>query len=287
MNQRLLSIAILAASLLPLITASGSLAAPLRVDASPNAKGSNIDARVGVTNLGHLRVPQGRVILDGNQILVRAVPEWLFDSHTVLSGRVVQSKVSTSEGTTRISGVAYFMEGEWLNSLDNFKRKDSIETVNGEVLVGRVRGINADSVDFQTNEGKIQRVPASDIQVFESPRAFVFSIIAGSVRIDATTGELKGEADTIAFNPTVEGRSRGFFRKKKIEEPKSTLAGTEGGVTKSQIAGMVALDVVNTLAPIIVAPIVAPIGADPARKRLDRFAQEEAILERQGEIILP
>ncbi len=250
------------------------LALPIKVERSADNR-DKVEARVNAANLGTVKLPQGRAVLSGDRIIVRAVPDWMFDGHTVLSGRLVSIKSQSSAGGTAITGTAYFLDGDWLNSLDKFKSKDNLQTGDGQVLTGRIRAINPDSLDFQTTEGKTSRIKLADITGLESPRAFEFSSPTSQVRVDPQSGGLEGDATTIVFTPTMTpGRAGLFARRPKLKEPKSVLAGSEGGVSKAALAGMVALDVINTIAPAIVAPIVAPNSADSAYARLNKFQQE-------------
>jgi hypothetical protein len=247
---------------------SAAIAAPLKVINSAPAPG--IEARIKTESLGQLKVNDGSIKFSGNDVSVGAVPDWLFDRHTVLTGKVINYRISTAAGSTAIQGLMYFTGGDWLNSFEDFKRPDNLELADGSTLVGRVRAVGQGNLDFQVQTGQTRRLTLSDVKSILSPRAYTFSIPANDVKVDAATGDLTGQADLGKFDPTFTKEGRRLFAKKdgKAIEPKSTLAGSEGGVTKGQLTTMILLDVANTIAPAIVAPIVAPLGDKGAVRKL-------------------
>src|SRR5262249_51516055 len=147
---------------------------------------------------------------------------------------------------------------------------------DASIQVGRLRNINADTVDFQIATGQTRRFKMSDIAAIDSPRAFSFNMPATNVKVDPATGAMTADVADAAFDRTVGKKAKRWIASKKgPEEPRSTLAGTEGGVTKGQIAGMITLDALNTIAPAVIAPIVDSMGANGATKQLRHFNQQE------------
>ncbi|MBX9670469.1 MAG: hypothetical protein K2X93_22905 [Candidatus Obscuribacterales bacterium] len=242
-------------------------AAPIQVEKGTD---SGIEARVKTETLGFLKVPNGSVKFSGKTVLVGAVPEWLFDRHVVLKGQLIKHSISTAQGTTSVQGLVYFNDGDWINSFPKFKTPDNVQLSDGSFLVGRIRAVNPDGVDFQVTTGQTRRIKNDEISALNSPRAFSFTIPATGVKLDPNAGTLQGEADSITFKVTdiEKGKKLVAQKVKEPQEPKSVLAGAEGGVTKGQLTGMIMLDAVNTLAPFVVAPIVAPLGAQSAENRL-------------------
>lgn len=265
---------------------TSALAAPLKVvRGTPDA---GIQAKIRTEVFGPFKVPRGSVKFSGTDVSVGAVPDWLFDRHTVLTGKLIDHKISTVEGKSSVQGVIYFLGGDWLNSFPDAKRPDNLELMDGTVLTGKVRAVNGDNIDFQVQTGQTRRVRVSDIKNVLSPRAIVFSFPATDVKVDATTGDLEGNADDGSFKATFTNDRRRLFarREPKAVEPKSVLAGAEGGVTKGQLTTMIMLDVVNTIAPAIVAPIVAPLGAKGAESRL-RAADAQDNLREASNMFVP
>lgn len=258
-----------------------ALAAPVKVGKTADGAGSNIEVTVPVTDIGGLKLSNGSVKMNEGKLSVRAVPDWLFDAHQVLDGRLIESRITTSGTTTTISGLTYFVGGDWLNNLNRFKSPDNLETTSGAMLVGRVRAVNPDSVDFQTtSDGQTKRLAKTEIKSITSPRAFIFNIPASDVKLGTTAGELTADAKNIRFQPTLSPLARGWFSAKAVvaKEPKAQLAGTEGGVTKLELAGMIGLDIFNTLSPAIAFPIVSPLGDKDALREIQQFNRQEQIL---------
>lgn len=266
-TRRTISTAVLCAVVCNAFCIAGVYAAPLAVT-KDSAGGTQIETRVKTDAIGMLKVPNGAVKISGNNVSVSAVPDWLFDRHVMLTGRLLKHNIGTAAGKTSISGLIYFLEGDWINSLPEQKIRDNMTLTNGNIQVGRLRTINDDYVDFQIATGQTRRFKLSEIASIDSPRAFTFTLPAQNVKVDPATGAMTADASDISFDQTVGKKARRFLAKKGPEEPRSTLAGTEGGVTKGQIAGMVTLDVINTLAPAIIAPIVGSMGANSATKEL-------------------
>ncbi len=270
-----------------LLQQGAAFASPLKViKGTPDA---GIQAKVKTETLGSIKIPQGAVKFNGTNVTVGAVPDWLFDRHIILTGKLIDHKISTVEGRSSIQGVIYFTGGDWLSSFPDSKRPDNLEMADGTVLVGNVRAVNGDNIDFQVQSGQTRRVKVSEIRNVLSPRAIVFNIPTSDVKVDPTSGDLDGEAEGGTFNPTYTSMRRKMFGRSepKLVEPKSTLAGAEGGVTKGQLTTMIMLDVVNTLAPAIVAPIVAPLGSRGAVNKLRSVGAQEQLQDASGLFVVP
>jgi len=275
----LLAISFIASASAPL------LAAPIKVGKTADGAGSNIEVTVPAADIGGLKLSNGSVKMNEGKLSVRAVPDWLFDAHQVLDGRLIESRITTSGATTTVSGLAYFVGGDWLNNLNRFKSPDNLETTSGAILVGRIRAVNSDSVDFQTNsDGQTKRLAKTEIKSITSPRAFIFSIPASDVKLGTVSGELTADAKSIRFQSTMGPIARGWFAARRVvaKEPRAQLAGTEGGVTKLELAGMIGLDVFNTLSPAIAFPIVAPLGDGDALQEIQQFNRQEAFINMFG-----
>ncbi|MDZ4833078.1 MAG: hypothetical protein SGJ27_04685 [Candidatus Melainabacteria bacterium] len=274
-----LAIAIAFTAANSLLCSDAATAAPIKVVKGASTAG--IDARIKTDALGKIKVNNGSVKFSGNDVTVGAVPDWLFDRHVVLTGKLIDSRISSSASGTVIQGLMYFTGGDWINSFEDFKRPDNLELTDGSTLVGKVRAVNPSNIDFQVQTGQTRRVNLTDVKTIFSPRAYSFSIPATDVKVDAATGDMTGEASLGSFDSSLTKDARKLFAKKdpKAVEPKSTLAGSEGGVTKGQLTTMIVLDVVNTIAPAIVAPIVAPLGS---RSAVNQLRQTEIQTQRES-----
>lgn len=262
-------------------------AAPLRVVKNSPAPG--IDVRIKADSLGTVKLPDGTVKFSGSDVRAGAVPDWLFDRHTVLTGKLIDHRITTDAGKTTVQGLIYFLGGDWISSFPESKRQDNLELADGSILVGKMRAINGDHMDFQLRTGQTRRIKASEVRTITSPRAFFFNIPASNVKVDAATGDITGDADLGTFDTTYTKERRKFLVRKDAEpkEPKSVLAGSEGGVTRGQLAGMIMLDVAQTIAPAIVAPIVAPLAPRGAEARLKEVGIQDTRKEAAGIFVQP
>jgi len=270
-----------------LMQGMGAEAAPLKV--VNGATDSGIQARIKTDSLGGIKVPSGSVKFSGTDVSIGAVPDWLFDRHVVLTGKLIDHRITTVDGKTAVQGTFYLLGGDWVNALPDLKRRDNLELTDGTILAGRIRAINADNIDFQVQTGQTRRIKSSEVKSVSSPRAFTFNIPAVGAKVDATSGNIEGEADSGTFTATSIGGAKKLIASKsdKVIEPKSTLAGAEGGVTKKALTTMIVLDAVNTLAPAIVAPIVAPLGSRDAVGKLREVGIQEGREQAAGMFVQP
>lgn len=282
-----MALSFFASAALGLAAQTAANAGSIEVVPADKGAGAAMSGRLKVSNLGMMKLNRGSVLLKGSTFEVGAVPDWLFDRHSVLKGTLLTTPSADSQKTAGLAGLVYFDRGEWLNNLDNFKRLDNIRLKDGSILAGRIRSVNDTTVDFQDSLGKTRRIEKSDIDTVESPRAFYFNIPADNVKIDPASGKISADATVITFTPTTALKKRGMFASKVPTEPRSQLAGAEGGVTKPALAGMLFMDVVNTIAPAIVAPIVIPLSTQSAQRGIDQFNNNDASLSRQGDVVIP
>ena len=107
----------LALALLQLtIGACAGLAVPITFGAT-GSQITTIEGDIPVRSIGGVLLPKGSVSISGNTIDVGAVPEWLFDKHTVLSGVLINPTLNTTGDRATITGLVYFQTGEWLKNL--------------------------------------------------------------------------------------------------------------------------------------------------------------------------
>lgn len=236
------------------------------------ASGGNITAFEGdceARSLGGLALPKGVVSISGNTITVNAVPDWLFDRHPVLSGVVINPALVTSGSSNTVTGTAYFTKGEWLNNLGSIRAAEIITLKNGAILSGHVAGANTSALDMVLADGTRRSVNFIDLESITSPRAYPFKIPASSVKIEPSDGSYTAEVSTASFSPAMFHSHLALFSSNKPHVPKSTLAGTEGGVSDKYIAMMIATDIVsNTIAPAIAIPITFTRSTLHARQLL-------------------
>jgi hypothetical protein len=236
------------------------------------ASGGNITAFEGdceARSLGGLALPKGVVSISGNTITVNAVPDWLFDRHPVLSGVVINPALVTSGSSNTVTGTAYFTKGEWLNNLGSTRATEYVTLKNGASLAGHVAGATTSALDMVLADGTRRSVNFADLESITSPRAYPFKIPATSVKIEPSDGSYTAEVSAASFSPAMFHSHLALFSSNKPRVPKSTLAGTEGGVSDKYIAMMIATDIVsNTIAPAIAIPITFTRSTLHARQLL-------------------
>ena len=220
------------------------------------AVAANFDGEVRATTIGGMALPSGSVSLSGNAIEIDAVPDWLFDKRAVLSGIVFNHQVVTTGVKPKVTGQAYFLKGEWLNEFGRNIQDEIVTAKDGTEFSGHVRGAKGATLDLQLNDGNSKSLPIDSILSIVSPRSYSFEISTEALRIDPTDNSYNGDATDIRFTPNV-FHSRVAFLPQKSKVPRSTLAGTEGGINNKTLAMFAVNDVmINTVANVIAIPIV-------------------------------
>lgn len=261
------------------VLTSPASGAPLDMVTTNVGVGQAIETRLEVQQLGQILLKHGLVKLHGQGVTVLSVPDWLFDRHAVLSGKIVSSKFVGASGQSSIYGLTYFFEGDYLSHLDRTKVRDQITLTDGRVFSGRVLKVNDSSLTFQVLAGtlNVKDFQFAEIKLLDSPRAFFFTIPVSDVKLSEKSNCMKADAKSITFVPTTALRKTGWFSQRTVAvEPKSTLPGTEGGVTKRQIATLVMLDIINDMSPAVIAPIVGSYGSRGANKYLHQFNVQQS-----------
>src|SRR5579883_2563615 len=106
-----------------------------------------VDARLKANVLGRLKLNNGSVKISKNDVSVGAVPDWLFDRHTVLTGKLINHHIDTAGTQTTLSGTMYFLDGDWAKELPDARNRDTIQLANGPAILGRIRNFTSDSLD--------------------------------------------------------------------------------------------------------------------------------------------
>ncbi len=236
------------------------------------ANGANITAFEGDVeskSIGGIALPKGSISISGNTINVNAVPDWLFDRHNVLTGVVINPKLTTEGTSSIITGLAYFTKGEWLTNLGRNQASEVVTLNNGMALSGHIGGANATALDMVLADGTRRTVNFSDIAAIQSPRAYPFKIPASSVKIEPSDGSYTAEVANASFTPAMFHSHLSLFSSNKPQVPKSSLPGTEGGISNKYLATMIATDIISgTIVPAIAIPIVFTRSTLHARQLL-------------------
>lgn len=246
---------VVAISLALLAAVPGAFASTLAF----TANGGNITAFEGdceARSIGGVSLPKGTIAISGNTITVSAVPDWLFDRHAVLTGVVINPRLTTSGTVNTVTGLAYFTKGEWLTNLGPNRASEIVTLTNGTALAGHIAGAGTSSLDMVLADGTRRAVGFAEIESITSPRAYPFKIPASSVKIEPSDGSYTAEVALASFTPAMFHSHLALFSSNKPHVPKSTLPGTEGGVSDKYIAAMIATDIITgTIAPAIAIPI--------------------------------
>lgn len=205
-----------------------------------------------LARIGSVALPDGRVRFSEDEMLVEAVPDWLFDREPVLKGVIVRAEVAAQANSSVVAGLVYFMDGQWLTNLGARRISDRIITTAGEEIVGRITARAGQAFSVQPEQGGIRKVNFSDIKSIVSPRAFAFNIPTPTARLSPTDTTLTIDSNLLTLAPSV---AQARFAHKAIV-PKSELAGADLGITNRAIATFIALDIISEIAPAVSIPLV-------------------------------
>ena len=234
-----------------------------------------------VRRINSLLLPNGLVQLQDDELRILAVPDWLFDRDVVLRGAIVRAEAAAQDKGSVIGGLVYFYEGQWLTNLASPKAVDVIDTVSGEEVRGRVMARMAAAFVVKPESGGTRKIAFADIKSISSPRAFTFNMPSSTSRIVPSDATIAFDVASIVLTPTpIAGK---IIAAKKATLPKSTLAGTEPGISKSMLATFIALDIVNEIAPAIAIPLVLNRSTQAAAlNELNRVGVQSAFQQNGG-----
>ncbi len=244
---------VIASSFLIQLFAGGSiaLAYPLTYTAPTADQAGKFTGELPIAKIGPLALPDGTVKLVDDEMIVEAVPEWLFDHDQVLRGVIVRAEVAAQKDTSMVAGLVFFMDGQWLANLGPKSSADIITTVKDEQIRGRIVARAGQAFVFQPELGGTRKINFSEVKTITSPRAFSFNIPTPTARLSPTDNSLAFDSNLIRMAPSVSQA-----RYKQASVPKSTLAGADTGISNRAIGTFIALDIISEIAPAIVAPLV-------------------------------
>lgn len=227
---------------------------------------------IPIKQIGSLLLPKGLMKFQNNEVSILAVPDWLFDRDTVLSGALVKGELELQGVNSKLHGLVYFTDGQWLAQLGSVNAPDIIDTVSGERLRGRIRSSLGDAFAFKPIAGPMQKIPFKEIKNISSPRAYFFTVMTDASKINATDMNMQFETKGISFSPALfHGR---VVSRAKL--PKSTLSGTEPGITTGQIAALTTVNMITDFAPAVVIPLVLNRNSNAqAQRTLNLYESEQ------------
>jgi hypothetical protein len=267
-----------------------------------------------VANIGNYLLPDGQISVSGQLVEVGAVPEWLFDRHTILTGTLIRLDLGATPAATaaatptpsatpsinqgsaqavassRLDGLVYFSGGDWLKNLRTSRISETVEAADGNTYVGRISTVTADNLSIDTLPGQTRTLALANVKNIVSPFSYRFSAQASDVKLSPDSGMTTCDASTATFalarplgqpQSAIATQSRprmfGVASKPVFTLPKSTLAGTEGGISKKAITAMITVDAANTLAPMIALPLTMALGQGRAENTLNGYTTANRI----------
>ena len=276
------------------------------------AEGKPVQASLAlpVANIGNYLLPDGQISVSGQLVEVGAVPEWLFDRHTILTGTLIRLDLGATPAATaaatptpsatqgsaqavassRLDGLVYFSGGDWLKNLRTSRISETVEAADGNTYVGRISTVTADNLSIDTLPGQTRTLALANVKNIVSPFSYRFSAQASDVKLSPDSGMTTCDASTATFalarplgqpQSAIATQSRprmfGVASKPVFTLPKSTLAGTEGGISKKAITAMITVDAANTLAPMIALPLTMALGQGRAENTLNGYTTANRI----------
>lgn len=284
------------------------------------AEGKAVQASLAlpVANIGNYLLPDGQISVNGQLVEVGAVPEWLFDRHTILTGTLIrldlgapaatagatptnatspslappssQASAQAVASTSRLDGLVYFNGGDWLKNLRTNRISETVEAADGNTYVGRISTVTADNLSIDTLPGQTRTLALANVKNIVSPFSYRFSAQASDVKLSPDSGMTTCDASSATFalarplgqpQSAIATQSRprmfGVASKPVFTLPKSTLAGTEGGISKKAITAMITADAANTLAPMIALPLTMALGQGRAKNTLNGYTTANRI----------
>jgi hypothetical protein len=243
---------VIAASWLSL-TAPAVLANSLTYTAPAGGEPGKFSGELPIARIGPLALPDGTIKFKDDEMIVEAVPEWLFDREPVLKGAIVRAEVVARKDTSVLAGLVYFTDGSWLPNLGPGRSLDEITTTTGEKLKGRIKGRSGQFFRVQPLQGSERRISFADVKSIKSARAFSFNIFTPTARLSPTDNSLSIESNLITLAASeLEPRHASV----RARVPASTLPGADPGVSNVALGTFVALDIISEIAPAIAIPLV-------------------------------
>lgn len=162
--------------------------------------GGIVMGRLSLAKIGNIAIPRGRAYFKSNLLEITGIQQDQFDRASLLSGPILKSWCTNAGDSTRISGIAYFHEGEWLKYL-NQSDPDKVVTSEG-VHVGQISAMKNGCLELTLDSGAIEKIQISQIVQISSPRAYQFNIPVKAF-LSVPEGEaVAGESDGITLSAT-------------------------------------------------------------------------------------
>jgi len=249
-----------------LLTTGPVFANALTYTAPAGEQGGKFTGELTLARIGTVALPDGLLKFSDDEMLVEAVPDWLFDREQVLRGVIVRAEVASQQNSSIVAGLVFFVDGTWLPNLGPRRTVDEIVTNAGETILGRITGRSGQAFSVQPEQGGNRKVNFSDIRSIKSPRAFAFNISTPSARLSPTDNSFSFDSNMITLKPSSD---QAHIASAKAKVPRSTLAGADPGVSDRAVNTFIALDIFSEIVPAIAIPLVLnPITQRHAIKQI-------------------
>jgi hypothetical protein len=144
-----------------------------------------LDGKAIVKTIGPLSVPDGDVVFAQDKIVVLSDTDDPV-SEAELSGRIFNVHITGTDSLPTASGIALFLKGYSLSSLDDPKIEETIKLRDGTTVTGRIADAGDDALQINVATTK-KRVSFKDIADVSSPRCFSFSLPATAATATTAT----------------------------------------------------------------------------------------------------
>lgn len=237
-----------------------------------NEHSGRFDGEVPIDRIGNLILPRGLALFSGDEVTIKAVPQWLFDRNVVLRGVIIRAEGASQSDGFVLGGLLLILDGMWSSNLAKVALEETVDTVDGASKHGKIVGRSGlDSLSFQAGGGKIENIEFNKIKTITSPRAFTFNISADSVKISPEDKSMGFTAKALVLHSRQGRHTFGLFAQNHV--PRSTLPGTEAGISKAALATFLSLDFMSTIAPAVSIPLV--LNARNQRAAKNKIAETE------------
>jgi hypothetical protein len=227
-----------------------------------------------VDKVGKIALPRGIVSFAQDELIVQAVPGWLFDRNVVFKGPIVRAEAVPQNNSYVLGGLAVMLDGLWTKSVLNGKR-EAIETIDGGTVSGEITGRVSDALVVKHDDGRQENILFNRIKAVRSPRAFIFNIQSDGVKINPADSNVTFTARSVVISPA----NSNTKNSRRTRVPRFALAGTEAGISKKALAVFVALDILNMMEAPIVLPLVLNARNQHAAKRAIADAEYQSFVQ--------
>jgi hypothetical protein len=165
--------------------AGGSLTGDARVTRVGKLQGS------GVASIHENKID----IILGTTDLTQKIPP-------ALTGDTFNTKTSTVNHKTKLTGLVFFHDGTSIDKLTVSHIPDTVKTVDGKTITGRITDVSDEHVSITTDDGR-QTVSTDRIREIKSERIYEFTLPLSSKQALDARADFKADTTKIDFSSTM------------------------------------------------------------------------------------